>query len=181
MICDINIKDIRDSKLSDDYQRAVAAVLPPNMSPLEAFWRELAAVVAGYLISQQNPAGRRSPVHEIERWQKIAELAATEGKQNTALTAAKNLAEAQIAAHQVIKDNFNRKKNMYNEALYIGILDLWHRGLGQKLSSSLAGPLSRFFSACVKRRDKHGLSPCVEKDRLEAVFLVALGDRRCPL
>jgi hypothetical protein len=35
---------------------------------------------------------------------------------------------------------------------------------------------SSMFLLLSKRRDKHGLSPCVEKDRLEAVFLVALGD-----
>jgi hypothetical protein len=147
--------DTCEGVLAEDYKRAIRDAIPRGVEPTEAFWRELTDIVSKFRIAQKCRATRRPPVAEIKRWQKIARLATTEGRQNASLAAVKNLAEAQLAAYHLVKGDFSRKKNPNNEALYIWVLeDLWCRSLGQELGVSsvkkeVPGPLIRFFGACV--------------------------------
>jgi hypothetical protein len=175
-VCLVNEGNIYASELSEAYKAAVTAALPSGVEPLDVFWRELAAVAAGYIISQQNRGRRRSPAAAIEYWQSVAKAATeSDGKKDRALAAVKNLAEAQIAAYQAIKGDFSRKKNAHREGLYIGILDLWCRGLGQRLGVSgvdkpQPGPLIKFFSACVnpllsKPLTGNGIAQIVDREK----------------
>jgi hypothetical protein len=147
--------DTCECVLADDYKRAIKDAMPRGVEPSDGFWRELTDIVSKFRIAQKCRATRRPPAAEIQRWQKIARLATTEGQRNAALAAVKKIAEAQLATYQVVRGDFSRKKNPNNEALYFWILeDLWCRGLGQELGVSSVrkerpGPLIRFFAACV--------------------------------
>jgi hypothetical protein len=169
------IYDFNTGELSEAYKRAVENALPTGVEPSEKFWIDLAEVVAGFFISEQNRASRRPPRAEIERFKRIVELATSPGKQHAELATIKSLAEAQLAAYQAIQRDFSRKKNAYNDGLYIQVLDLWCRGLGQMLGVSsvekkVPGPLIKFFSACVnpllaKPLTGNGIADIVDREK----------------
>jgi hypothetical protein len=149
-VCAVNAADIYASELSANFRAAVAAALPRGAEPSDDFWHELAAVVAAYVISQRNRTNRGPTVGEIERFKRIVKLATTPGKQHAELALIRILAEKQLAAHQEVREDFRRKQNMHNEALYFGILSLWNRELKRELGISRPrGPLVRFFNPCV--------------------------------
>jgi len=173
------VYDANSRELELSYKRAVKEALPSGADPPNKFWRDLAEVVAAFLVAQQNRAGLPD---KIKRCQRTDALVTKLGKElrdlrretpwdsanpmwpNRILAQIwelKEWAEAQIAAYETINEEFFAgKQNAHNEALYIGLLDLWERGLGQKLRTSrrslaegkpqqVLGPLVRFFHVCV--------------------------------
>ena len=171
--------DANTHEIAADYQRDVAAALPPGVNPSEEFWRELAAAVAGYLTLSRNRK-RRPPKHELERWRKITALINELGKElrdtrlaklgETALQPIRDLAEAHVAGYQSINAGFHGR-DPHRQFLYGAVLDLWCRHLGQKLGYTKDGPPVRFFTACVSpilgddTPTTHGIATIVNREK----------------
>ena len=66
----IAVIDPDTHELTADYKRDVAAAIPDNVMPLDAFWCALEAAITGYLTMSGNRA-RRLSEHELTRVKRI--------------------------------------------------------------------------------------------------------------
>lgn len=195
------IFDGNTRQFEKNYKATVAAALPADICPTDEFWRELAAVVEGYFIMTERRTHRPPKrelkywqritdlVDELDR-----ELRALHrqplwversARALQALHSVKDLAEAHSAGAEALSGKIRNPKkghsnpwkgrsNPHRKFLYGAVLDLW-RGLDQELRYSRkekpAGPLIRFFTACVgpilgdKMPTAYGIAAIIDSEK----------------
>lgn len=159
--------DVNSGELASTYRDAVVRALPVGVEPSEQWWRELASAIADYFTVQERDA-ERPPKLIREVMQNIVALIDPLGKELstirrlplsmewgdaasqllTALAVTKNLAvrEAERYNNMIAA---TRGHDPHQLLLYAAVIDLWSRGLDQRLHYSRGGPLGRFFKAVV--------------------------------